>query len=736
MRKKNLLAIVLILFVFTSTWADEFKVKEFRHETVNLKARVNPVYDVNDQPCALLLVQTSVPGLGIESTSGIVGNLDYKNGEYWVYLVEGTRRISFFAKGITKYNFDFPMRIKGSEVYIIQLDVIREIQPEESVELGYLSINTVPSRANILIDREPTGMQSFMNTSLPEGNHHITLTLPGYMKADTILSITAGQMKGLDYQFIKDPEIELLRQQPLSSSTLNLELTPAEQVHVNINGEWISSFASGGIPLRVGKNKLSVFKQHYVPVDTIIEVSDNQQVIEWRLALQPVFGSIIIETVPPADIIIDKKQVGVGSYVANLCEGYHLIEVSVKNYKVKRDVVRVKRGQSDSLVVRLNKKTAALNVITNPVGAQVFLDDSLIGNSPVLVSGLPIVNHKVIIKHPGYATLIQDVDMTNDMTYSLNPDLLMGRNLKVTSFPSESEVLYNGFFIGKTPFDFSFPMQDVILSVENEGYDPLKDTVSIFSVVDSIHFDLTKTAAGPSMVFIKGGCYKRKQGYTNFQVCVDDFYLSKYEVTNKEFCAFLNVKKVNSSGVLNNKLLIGLQNNQVRFDREAGKFVVGKEFEQFPVNYVTWDGAQQYCEWQHGRLPTEAEWLFAAQERGLNEAKFSGSDDIEFVGWYKKNSKDKVRKVGGKNPNLLGLYDMSGNLFEWCYDWYLDPYFVNCPVSNPMGPKDGWSKVLKGGSVDSQKRECEVTQRFKSTKETSKFYIGFRLARPEKASGN
>ena len=637
--KKSTTILFILFFILTykESYADEFEVKKFKHEALDLKARTNRVLDVNNQPCALLLIQTSVIDLGVSANTGIEGNIEFKNGEYWVYLPDGTRRISFFAKGITKLDYNFPERITGNEVYVMQLAVKRDVQPVGNIKLGYLSINTVPSRANVYVDGTSTGSQSFMNTALLEGRHLISLSLPGYLPHDTIISISENVTQALHVEFKKNPAIESIRSSQGSSCLLAISIIPEGNTGVAINGEVITTPLYDGIPLRQGKNYITVFKEHYIPVDTVINVT-TQPSVNLQIILQPVFGTLLITSEPPADIIIDKNKVGTGSQEVKLCQGYHLIELSKENYQTSTHIIHVKNGQVDSLLVRLLKKTASLSVTTSPVGAKVVIGDSAAGNTPLLISDLPLSQQRITIEYSGYATVIKELDLINDMTYQLNEELLLGRRLKVTSFPKGSEVSYNSHLIGKTPFFFSFPIQEVILIAENEGYEAVIDTISIGSIHDSIHFDLTKSAAGPPMVFVKGGCYKRKQGWTYFDVCLDDFYISKFEITNKEFCSFLNAVNIPRNGVLNNRILIGFTGSQIQYSLVNKQFEVKKGFENKPVNYITWYGAQEYCNYYQGRLPTEAEWLYAAQEMGISVTKFSGGDDLDEVGWYYKNS--------------------------------------------------------------------------------------------------
>ena len=211
-------------------------------------------------------------------------------------------------------------------------------------------------------------------------------------------------------------------------------------------------------------------------------------------------------------------------------------------------------------------------------------------------------------------------------------------------------------------------------------------------------------------------------------VTLPDYYIGETEVTQELWKAVMG----NNPSTLW-KVVMG--NNPSTFKGD-----------QKPVECVSWDDCQSFIKrlneltGKSFRLPTEAEWEYAA--RGGNKSKgykYSGGNDINEVAWYKGNSNSHTHDVKTKSPNELGIYDMSGNVYEWCKDWYGD--YSSSSQTNPKGPSYGWNydrnfvdcmcglyRVLRGGSWSSSARSCRVSNRILDFPGSRDSNYGFRLA--------
>ncbi len=177
-----------------------------------------------------------------------------------------------------------------------------------------------------------------------------------------------------------------------------------------------------------------------------------------------------------------------------------------------------------------------------------------------------------------------------------------------------------------------------------------------------------------------------------------------------------------------------LLEEKCRIIKSGSSYRVESGYENYAVICVTWFGANEYCKWLSGktgenyRLPTEAEWEYAS--RGGNKSrgyKYAGSDNIDDVSWNIENSGDETDFVGRKKPNELGLYDMSGNVYEWCYDLYNKKY------GKSKNPKDAIKgsiiRVSRGGSWNSYTSSCRASFRNFNTPKFRSNTLGLRLVK-------
>ncbi len=234
-------------------------------------------------------------------------------------------------------------------------------------------------------------------------------------------------------------------------------------------------------------------------------------------------------------------------------------------------------------------------------------------------------------------------------------------------------------------------------------------------VGDQIRFKVVangKKSFEPEMVFVEGGTFQMgsNSGESDekpvHSVTLSAFNIGEYEVTQAQWKAVMGSNPSYFSGCDN-----------------------------CPVETVSWNDVQEFVRklnaqtGKNYRLPTEAEWEYAA--RGGKQSKgytYSGSNDLGSVAWYSDNSGSKTHGVGGKQANELGIYDMSGNVWEWCSDWYGNYSSYN--ETNPTGASSGNYRVLRGGGRYCDAGDCRTAGRVGVNPDFRIYYLGFRLVLP------
>ncbi|MFC1729550.1 SUMF1/EgtB/PvdO family nonheme iron enzyme [candidate division KSB1 bacterium] len=287
----------------------------------------------------------------------------------------------------------------------------------------------------------------------------------------------------------------------------------------------------------------------------------------------------------------------------------------------------------------------------------------------------------------------------------------------------------------------SIPVSSQTLAASAFSYGNYSQTITVQEGLNEYNIELAALFQPIiDMVSIPGGTFQMGDlnGVGNpderpvHTVMLDAFSMSTYEITNTQYCAFLNNVGRHTDGeqtwldiyshYSECQIIQITENNEVYtpvpgeenagivngvYTPESGK-------ENYPVVEVNWYGAKAFCDWlttktgDTYRLPTEAEWEYACRAGSTTEWCF-GDDESQLTNyaWYKEHSGKTVHPVGQKLPNSWGLYDMHGNVAEWCDDLYGESYYHECynsgTVTNPVGPSPrfGHSRVIRGGGYDS-----------------------------------
>lgn len=307
----------------------------------------------------------------------------------------------------------------------------------------------------------------------------------------------------------------------------------------------------------------------------------------------------------------------------------------------------------------------SLNVESTPF-ATLYIDGKVVGETPCFVPEILIGQHEIKLTKASYADYVENVIIAKDER----------KQVKATLTKQDKE--------------------QPVASKANDSSE-----------------DLTFTVNGVSftMKLVEGGTFQMGSSDSNAKsdekpvhgVTLGNYYIGETEVTQVLWKAVMGSNPSHFKG------------------------------DNFPVNQVSWNDCQEFISklnqktGQNFRLPTEAEWEYAARGgKKSNGYKYSGSNTIGNVAWNTEDNSETIHMVKTKSPNELGLYDMSGNVREWCQDWY--GLYSSSSQTNPTGPSSGIARVLRGGDCGSDAWGCRVLLRNSSNPVVKCMSWGFRLA--------
>ena len=333
------------------------------------------------------------------------------------------------------------------------------------------------------------------------------------------------------------------------------------------------------------------------------------------------------------------------------------------------------------------QQSQTLTIRYTPGSATVLVDNKMVkGMNGVARTTLPVGQHSFVVACDGYES--------EEGTVKLKASA--PSNIQITLTKEATAIQQSTV---SQPIVAQQPVAQIPLTNSDNISIPVKDGISIDMVrVEAGTFTMGAT---PKM---KDSCYDEKP--THQVTLTNDYYIGKYEVTQALWQAVMG-------------------NNPSHFKGD-----------NLPVEMVSWDECQEFISKLNSitgktfRLPTEAEWEYAA--RGGKKSRgyqYSGSKNISDVAWYDGNSGNRTHAVGSKQANELGIYDMTGNVLEWCQDWY-DKY-SSSSQTNPTGATSGSYRVIRGGGWSITVWGCRSSFRGSFTLEDRNSYLGLRLVLSE-----
>ena len=737
---KLLIGMILLLSV-SVVEAQQLSVKSFRKLENDLSARGSEGRtDQNGDKCAIIKVVTNEKGFVFEPDAlGLVGSVG-KTSEIWLYVPYGAKRLTIKHPELGMLrDYAYPERIEKACVYELVLTTGRvRTVVEEEIGGQWLVLTTEPEEAMVYIDEVyEAGESGRVQKFLPLGRHTYRVDYALYHPEAGQVELTSGERTELR-----------VRLRP-AFGYVEVTSEPESGARVLIDGEEVGETPYRSDRLKSGEHRIEVLKAMYAPASQMVTVTDGHT-LPVRMQLSANYGTLTFQTDASSEIWINNEKKGEGSWSGRLNAGMYILEVRRPFHRSVRQSLEVKAGDVRTLSLGSPEPIyGILNISSSPGDAEIWIDGRSYGTTPRILKDILIGEHTLELKKEGCARVSQLISVEEGRVLPVHLTLSSGCSVTLQT-DREGDILYvDGKRVGVSPqrLELSYGIHTIRAErgeqhteKELEVMETGRETVVTldFGLLSQIRWSSSVTPKQKeilsrlvgNMVRVDGGSFEMgatsEQGSDAYsdekpvhEVRLSDYCIGKYEVRQSEWEAVM------------------------------GNNPSGFKGDDLPVEQVSWEDCHEFIRRLNAltglnfKLPTEAQWEYAARGgRWSKGYKYSGSNDLGEVGWSWENSgvqvltgewdEKKVKKnhcqthpVGEKHPNELGLYDMSGNVWEWCQDWY--GYYNRDTQVNSVGPARGSYRVARGGCWFRDAWFCRVSYRNCKTPVHCYSYLGLRL---------
>lgn len=710
---KRLIAIFsIIALAAVAAVAQTMSVAGFEERPMDMDARVTyPVTDPNGQTCALIKVETTQTGFGFDTGVIQVVKTEQKIGEVWVYVQPRVKKITIMHQDYEPVrDYYFPTgALKEATVYLLKLRTAGAPVQAASTQQhsGFLIINSEPQGAEVWLNNESTGEVTPFRRKLAIGDEMpYRLSLPLYH--DEAGMVTVDQPRK-ELQFALRPAFGSVT----VTSTPSGALVFLDEKQVGQTPLTLDRIASGSHSLRLQAPQYAVERRN-------VSVADGQAA-NVAVTLAARFAEITVQAPQGAVVTVDGDRKGSGTLSWRQSEGLCDIVVSMAGHRDARRQLEVVAGRAQTVQLTPQPIYGSASVDSDLMDAEIWIDGKQYGVTPNVVERLLVGSHTLVLKKSGYADLQQQFSVEEGKEASLSVKLPAGRSVQFTSEKPGMQIIVDGKKLGTTPLT-------AVVGIGHHSVSAMRGG----DIIDVRDLDITSAGAPLTMAFrdfnqtftvngvqftmveVGGGTFTMgatsEQGSDAWdeekpahEVTLSDYYIGQTEVTQALWEAVMGSNPSDSKGG------------------------------NLPVERVSWDDCQVFIQklnqltGKQFRLPTEAEWEYAARGgRKSRGYKYAGGNNIDSVAWCDGNSGNKTHPVATKQANELGIYDMSGNVLEWCSDWCGD--YTSSSQSDPQGSSSGSFRVIRGGCYYNFARNCRVSYRISNTLDYRSGYLGLRLS--------